>query len=90
MNIRWISTLVLIVTFLAIQGVGYGEEEQPCLPDAVVMFGNIAYLSLGQKHRDAFGIVLVANPDSSLAGGGLCMTIGEDGINWPLAYKNSV
>lgn len=90
MNIRWIFTIFLIVTFLALPVVGYGEEEQPCLPDAVVMFGNIAYLSLDPKYRDGFGIVLVANPDSSLAGGGLCMTIGEDDINWPLAYKNSV
>ena len=40
MIIRWISTIVLIVSFLAVQGVGYGGDEQTCKPDAVVMFGN--------------------------------------------------
>ena len=40
MKIRWLYKIVLIVTFLAVQGVGYGGDEQPCQPDAVVMFGN--------------------------------------------------
>ena len=40
MKIRWISTIVLLVTFFAVQGVGYGEDEQTCQPDVVVMFGN--------------------------------------------------
>ena len=40
MKIRWISTIVLIVMFFAVQSVGYGEDELSCQPDAVVMFGN--------------------------------------------------
>ncbi len=39
MKIRWISTIVLIVTLLAVPGVGYGIDEQLCQP-AVVFFGN--------------------------------------------------
>jgi len=40
MNNRWISTIVLLVTFLSATGVSYGVDEQPCQPDVVVMFGN--------------------------------------------------
>jgi len=40
MKIRWISNIVLILTFFAVQGVGYGEDGQTCQPDVVVMFGN--------------------------------------------------
>ena len=40
MKIRWISTILLLVTFFAVQGVSYGEDEQTCQPDVVVMFGN--------------------------------------------------
>lgn len=40
MKIRWISIIVIIVMFLAVTGVGYSEEEQPCPPGVVVMYGN--------------------------------------------------
>ncbi|BBO18639.1 conserved hypothetical protein [Candidatus Brocadia pituitae] len=40
MKIRWISHGVLLVTFLAMSGVVYGEGEQPCQPEVVVFFGN--------------------------------------------------
>ena len=40
MNIRWISHRVLLVTFLAMSGVVYGEGEQQCQPETVVFFGN--------------------------------------------------
>jgi len=41
MNNRWISTIVLLVTFLSATGVSYGVDEQPCQPDVVVMLGNV-------------------------------------------------
>lgn len=40
MTTRRISTIVLIVMFIAVQSIVYGENEQPCQPDVVVMFGN--------------------------------------------------
>ena len=40
MNIRWISHRVLLVTFLAMSGVVYGEGGQQCQPETVVFFGN--------------------------------------------------
>lgn len=40
MNIRWISHTVLLVTFLAISGVVYGEEDRLCRPGVIVFFGN--------------------------------------------------
>ena len=40
MNIRWISHIVLLVTFLAMSGVVYGEGGQQCQPEVVVFFGN--------------------------------------------------
>ncbi|TLD40038.1 MAG: hypothetical protein JETT_3692 [Candidatus Jettenia ecosi] len=40
MNIRWISHIVFLVTFLVMSGVVYGEEDQPCQPGVVVFFGN--------------------------------------------------
>ncbi len=40
MNIRWISHRVLLVTFLTMSGVVYGEGEQQCQPEVVVFFGN--------------------------------------------------
>lgn len=40
MKIRWIFTLLPFVTFLAMSGVVYGEEEQQCQPEVVVFFGN--------------------------------------------------
>ncbi|MDN3514506.1 MAG: hypothetical protein NG747_08910 [Candidatus Brocadia sp.] len=40
MNIRWISHVVLLITFFALSGVVYGEGEQQCQPETVVFFGN--------------------------------------------------
>lgn len=40
MNIRWISNIVLLVAFLAMSGVVYGEGGQQCQPEVVVFFGN--------------------------------------------------
>lgn len=40
MKIRRISTIILIFTFLVVPVDGYGQDEQPCQPDVVVMFGN--------------------------------------------------
>ncbi len=40
MNIRRISHRVLLVTFLAMSGVVYGEGDQQCQPEVVVFFGN--------------------------------------------------
>ncbi|UJS15950.1 MAG: hypothetical protein L3J17_08450 [Candidatus Jettenia sp.] len=40
MKIRWISHIVLLVSFLAISGVVYGEGEQQCQPGIVIFFGN--------------------------------------------------
>ncbi len=39
MKIRLISTIVLIVMLLAVQGVGYGGDGRRC-SGVVVMFGN--------------------------------------------------
>ena len=50
------------------------------------LYGNIAYLGLDPKYRDGFGIVSVANPDSSVAGGGPYTTIDEDKIILPLQF----
>lgn len=40
MNIRWIPNRVLLVTFLAMSGVVYGEGGQQCQPETVVFFCN--------------------------------------------------
>ena len=40
MNIRWIPNRVLLVIFLAMSGVVYGEGGQQCQPETVVFFGN--------------------------------------------------
>ena len=40
MKIQWIPHIVLLVTFLAMSGVAYGEGEQQCQPEVVVFFGN--------------------------------------------------
>ncbi|CAG0942839.1 hypothetical protein BROC_02021 [Candidatus Brocadiaceae bacterium] len=40
MNIRWISHIALLVIFLAMSGVVYGEGGQQCHPEVVVFFGN--------------------------------------------------
>lgn len=40
MKIRWISHTVLLVSFLAMSGVVYGEEDRPCQPGGVVFFCN--------------------------------------------------
>ncbi|MDN3510735.1 MAG: hypothetical protein NG784_05455 [Candidatus Jettenia sp.] len=40
MKIRWIFTLLPFVTFLAMSGVVYGEEDRPCQPGVVVFFCN--------------------------------------------------
>ncbi|MBE7447129.1 MAG: hypothetical protein HS132_18715 [Planctomycetia bacterium] len=40
MKIRWISHIVLLVTFLAMSGVVYGAGGQQCQPEVVVFFGN--------------------------------------------------
>ena len=38
MNIRWISNIVLLVTFLAMSDIVYGEQQ--CQPEIGVFFGN--------------------------------------------------
>ncbi len=40
MKIRWIYTMIFIFTFLIVPVNGYGQDEQTCQPDAIVMFGN--------------------------------------------------
>lgn len=40
MKIRWISHIVLLVSFLAMSGVVYGEEDRSCQPGVIVFFGN--------------------------------------------------
>lgn len=50
MKTRWISFIVLIVTLLIVQVVSYGEDEQTCLPDVIVLFGN-GVLNKKQKAR---------------------------------------
>ncbi|OOP56848.1 MAG: hypothetical protein AYP45_06830 [Candidatus Brocadia carolinensis] len=42
------------------------------------LYGNIAYLGIDQQYIDGFGMVSVANPDSSVAGRGPYTTIHED------------
>ncbi len=42
------------------------------------LYGNIAYLGIDPQYIGRFGIVSVANPDSSVAGGGPYTTIDED------------
>ncbi|KKO19635.1 MAG: hypothetical protein L3J18_09720 [Candidatus Brocadia sp.] len=42
------------------------------------LYGNIAYRGINQQYIDGFGIVSVANPDSSVAAGGPYTTIDED------------
>lgn len=49
MKIRWISIILLIVMFLAVQGVGYGEDEQAC--GVVVMFGNGMWTTANDANR---------------------------------------
>ena len=44
------------------------------------LYGNIAYLGIDPQYIDGFGMVSVANPDSSVAGGGPYTTIDEDFI----------
>lgn len=63
-------------------------NKRLCLGDKVVvvahsqgnLFANIAYTGINENTIDGFGIVSVANPDSSVEGDGLYTTIDEDYI----------
>lgn len=82
MNIRRISNRVLLVSFLALSGVVYGEGEQQCQPEVVVFFGNGVWNDV--ENANLSKIVLQKRLEKHIIGTNL-----EGMITYKLAYNPS-
>ena len=82
MNIRWTATIAFIVTLLTFQGGGYSEDERPCQPDVVVMFGNGILNS--ERSTDRSRRRLQKRMESHISGTGL-----ESRISYKISHNPS-
>ncbi|MCP5005603.1 MAG: PKD domain-containing protein, partial [Planctomycetes bacterium] len=83
MKIGWKSIIFLVITSLFVQSVGYGQEEQPCEPDIVVMFGNgvLTHFDKAYKNR----ILLQNRLNTHISGSDLEGKISYDTSHNPTA-----